>query len=103
MIEEMFKGLTPESEKLAEGYSFSLEYEVQTSRGVCWGGVIRKDGEDVFSIENDGQGGCNTYYPQEEAFNEFVELSKKMFPDATESEDILALWLDVKVNGMYIN
>lgn len=103
MLLELFEGLTPDKEKLADGYSFSLEYEIQTSRGVTWGGVIRKDEIDLFSVENDGNGGCNTYYPQDEAFNEFVEISKKMFPNNAEPEDILALWLDVKTNGLYDN
>lgn len=101
MLIEMFENLSPEKEKLADGYSFSIEYEVETSRGVTWGGVIRKDDVDLFSVENDGNGGCNTYFPQEDAFKEFVEIAKQMFPTQAEPEDILALWLDVKVNGLY--
>jgi hypothetical protein len=90
----------PQDTEVLLPFSITIDEEWATENGVGWTATIESPSGASFSVENEGNGGCNKYLTFDDAskalFLIFQQASKQAYPKALEPEDLACLWLEVR-------
>jgi len=93
-------------------YSLEIKSSRQVARGgVWWEAWLYKNDEPILWVENEGEGGCNTYHPIPGFYDgtakwrndhtDFRNAAKSVYPTIQhEHDDILCSFLDLIANDL---
>jgi hypothetical protein len=110
--DEMTSWCAPESIEGIEEYSLEIKSARITGRGGCsWEAWLYKNDEPILWVENDGNGGCNSYHAIPGFYDgtpkwrndhtDFINAAKKAYPHINyEHDDILVSFLDLVANDL---
>lgn len=100
LAEAMADSMLPTNPKALEPFTISIEDEWETSNGVGWTASVSSPSGATFTVENDGNGGCNRYLTFDDAskalWGIFQTASREAYPKAAEPEDLSCLWLEIR-------
>ena len=99
-IVEFYRPLNDE-DPTQHTYSVKEMKEAKVRRGIAWSSKILRDGNKIGEVYNDGDGGCNIYYFDNNTERDlFEETAKKAYEGDMqfegEEEDIFVAWLDIQ-------
>lgn len=102
----------PESVEGIGCYSLEIKSSREVSRGgVWWEAWLYKNDEPILWVENEGDGGCNSYHPIPGFYDgtpkwrndhaDFLNAAKNAYPNIKyEHDDILVSFLDLVANDL---
>jgi hypothetical protein len=103
---------TPKDVSLVAEYALDIRTSHERYDGVFWDAILYKGDRPILWVENDGNGGCNSYHPVPGAeysdrhewhtlLREFEEASRKALPDNQfEQHDHICSFLDLIANAI---
>jgi len=102
---------TPSSVEGISEYSLEIIRSTDTRNGNRWEGILYKGDEAILWVDNEGNGGCNSYHAVPGSYDgtpkwrndhaEFLNAAKAVYPDSSyEQDDTLVCFLDVVANEL---
>jgi hypothetical protein len=99
-IKDLYGPVVPKDPSLFDDQWFvEIDDEWETHEGVAFTATVSR-GETFFVVEQEGNGGANTYLvadeDSEQLFKTFKELSEKAYEGAFEPEALAIIWLEIR-------
>lgn len=110
--DETTRWSAPDTIEGIEEYSLEIKSARLTARGGCdWEAWLYKGDTPILWVENDGNGGCNSYHAIPGFYDgtpkwrndhaDFLNAAKKAYPNSNyEQDDILVTFLDMIANDL---
>lgn len=99
-MEELLLSTDPLDASTFDPYTVQITSEWEEENGYGYTGDVLKNGEHIFSFENEGQGGANKYLcgssEAKSSFREFEALCWEQFPERFEPVDYGVIYLEVR-------
>ena len=96
-LDDMFVPADPDALK---DYSIEVIDEWVTTNGVGASIDVHYKGEFAFAFEVCPNGGCNTYYANDDngkaQLQKFRDLARFLYPDRSEPEDLAVSWIEFR-------